>query len=385
LERKLKIVHLITRLELGGAQGNTIYTVEHLDPVQFEAHLWYGPGGFWDADVAKKIDASRRRRFRRLVRPLHPLFDLLVIFDLVRAFREAKPDIVHTHSSKAGIVGRIAARLARVPVIVHTFHGFGFNSQQKPWTRGVFIGLEKLSARWSDALVFVSQANWDEAKRLKIGSERRYARIRSGVDLKAYSENQNVSRRASVRKALELTDEPVVLTIGPFKPQKNLPDLILAAARLREKFSNVRVFIVGDGELRPQVESQIQELGLAQTVTLLGWRKDIPDLMAVADVFAMTSLWEGLPRALVEAMASSVPAVCYDTDGVRDLLSQGGGYLVPLKDVQALTEKIDLLLINKEEAKRRGAQGPAIVQSEFDIDEMVRSQERLYLKLISRS
>ncbi len=382
-ERKLKVVHLITRLELGGAQGNTIHTVEHLDPARFDAHLWFGPGGYWDSEVEKKFPSDRRKSFPHLVRSIHPLFDFLVIRELAESLRRETPDVLHTHSSKAGIVGRIAARLAGVPILVHTFHGFGFNKEQKPWTRALFIFLERLTARWTHALVFVSQANWDEAKSLRFGKVDRYHRIRSGIPLKSFQHVREGANRAMIREKLKLGSDPVLLTVGPFKPQKNLVDLVSATVRIKQRHPKLKVLIVGDGEQRPFLEKMISDLKLSDTIQLLGWRRDIPALMAVADIFVMTSLWEGLPRSLAEALAAGLPAVCYDADGVRDLLSKGGGFLIPSKDLKAFVEKVDSLFINKELARALSSQGPALVQNEFDIDQMVRDQEALYEQLVS--
>lgn len=383
-DQKVKVVHLITRLELGGAQGNTIYTVENLNPERYETHLWYGPKGYWDDEVAERIPSQRRRAFSRLVRAIHPLYDFLVVRDLIRAFRDLKPTIVHTHSSKAGIVGRIAAHLAGVPIIIHTFHGFGFNRQQKPWTRALFIHLEKWTARWSRALIYVSQANWEEAKSLGIGDENIYHRIRSGIPLKEFQKNQNANVRKDARAKYSLGSDPVLLTIGAFKPQKNLLEFLEVTAELKRQHPGLKALIVGDGTQRRLLEQKINEWGLKETVSLLGWRKDISELMAAADLFVMTSLWEGLPRALAEALASGLPAVCYDADGVRDLLSKGGGFLIPSRAKDLMVAKLNALINNKELRQKLAAEGPDLVKREFDIDEMVQEQDLLYQQLITK-
>ncbi|MBV9079688.1 MAG: glycosyltransferase, partial [Elusimicrobia bacterium] len=320
----VKVVHLVTMLELGGAQGNTIYTVRHLDPSRFDAHLWCGPGGFWDNDVRSDLARDGRLKFfSRLVRPVHPLFDFLVIFDLWRAFRAARPAVVHTHSSKAGIVGRIAARLAGVPVIVHTFHGFGFNDRQKPWTRSVFTALERLTARWSTALIFVSKSNQQTAAELRIGRPERYHLIRSGIPLESLRRTRLTARREDVLRELGIpADAAVITTISAFKPQKNLTDFLELGRRLAEKNSRVHLLLLGDGEQRAELEEHAKRIGLDAHVHMPGWRRDAAAILAASNAFVLTSLWEGLPRALVEAMTLGVPSVCYETDGVRDLLNE---------------------------------------------------------------
>ena len=143
----IKVVHLITLLEFGGAQGNTLHTVQTLNPNLFETSLWAGSGAYWDEKVSYFVETKNRIRFfRSLVRPLHPIFDVFALFFIWKALREVKPTILHTHSSKAGIIGRVAGWLAGVPILIHTFHGFGFNKEQKPWTRWHFIFLEKIIA-----------------------------------------------------------------------------------------------------------------------------------------------------------------------------------------------------------------------------------------------
>lgn len=377
----IKVVHLITRLELGGAQGNTLYTVENLSSDRYETHLWTGPGGYWDTIAIKKFGSVKRVRFfSHLVRPINPLFDVWIILDLVRAFRKEKPDILHTHSSKAGIVGRIAGKIAGVPLIVHTFHGFGFNNRQRPWTRALFLLLEKLCAPLTDRFIFVSEANRREAEQKMISVPNRSHLIRSGVSLAAFRANQSPSRKKETRIKLKIGDEPVLVTIGPFKAQKNLLDFINVIFELKKDHPSLKALVVGDGEQRSMLENRIAQLDLTQTVQLLGWRIDTADILAAADIFVMTSLWEGLPRSLVEAMASGLPAVCYDTDGVHDLLGKAGGILVPQGDRDGMVQSLHSLLINNELRNRLGKEAAGLIGPDFDIDVMVRQQDELYLK-----
>jgi glycosyltransferase involved in cell wall biosynthesis len=383
---KFKVVHLVTRLDMGGAQGNTLYTVENLNADEFDSFLWYGAGGYWDEHVENSAYLKPRSRvFKRLVRSLHPVWDIVVIWDLYRALRELKPDILHTHSSKAGIVGRIAGWLARVPLIIHTYHGFGFNEEQISFIRTFFVGLEKLTAPLAQKLIFVSQSNLNEARSRNIGHPDQYKLIRSGIQLGGFFRNQDPAVRDTLRLAWGIGAEPVITTIGPFKPQKNLIDFLDVCSRLAVQYPTLKAYVVGDGEERSKLEAFLQTRNLLDRVTLLGWRRDVADILAISDIFVMTSLWEGLPRALAEAMASGLPSVCYDTDGVRDLLSQGGGILIPKKDVQMMTKEIDALLRDKNKAGQLGREAPTLVKDEFDIDRMVKQQEQLYMTLANPS
>ncbi len=379
LPKKIKIVQLITLLELGGAQGNTIYTADHLDPNIFETHLWAGRGAFWDNEVERKwIHTGRLKFFSRLKRSIHPLFDILVILELARALKELRPDIIHTHSSKAGIVGRIAAKLAGVPQMIHTYHGFGFNKYQKFWTRVLFIGLEKLCAHFSSKLIFVSQANLDEAATLKIGQQEQYVLIRSGIQIRHVVNKAAATDREKGKLSLGLSSGPVISTIGAFKPQKNLLEFVEAAKEILLTVPDAHFLIIGDGVQRGLIDARIAAYKLQDRIILLGWRQDIPALLALTDVFVLTSLWEGLPRALVEAMILGIPSVCYDTDGVHDILGLKGGYIVPHGSWKLAAIKISGILRNKDEFDRLSREAKSVITEEFDIDYMVRKLDELY-------
>ncbi len=382
--RPVRVVHIITLLELGGAQGNTIHTVTHLSQPEFEAHLWSGQGAYWDNRLDPRLKQEKRLRFfRLLVRPIHPLFDVLVIVQLWWQLKLLRPDIVHTHSSKAGIVGRIAARLARVPVVVHTVHGFGFNDRQRPWVRRLFVTLERFTAQLSDRLIFVSESNRDEAQHLGIGDRDRSVLIRSGVPLqKIRMEAAGASREKTLADLEIPSGASVITTIGAFKPQKNLRDFFTIARSLTGLYPELYFLIIGDGDLRPVLEALRREWGLEKRLKMPGWRHDVPACLAATSVFVLTSLWEGLPRALVEALALGVPSVCYDADGVRDLLSKGGGILIKRGDVSTAVSRIQDLLEHRPVAETLRTKGISLITDDYDIDAMVRRQEELYRTLV---
>jgi glycosyltransferase involved in cell wall biosynthesis len=373
-----KAVHIITRLDFGGAQGNTLYTAAHLDQERFDAVIIAGRGGALQDQAAP----SRTSFAENLVRPISPLKDLAAFFELRALLKRLRPEIVHTHSSKAGILGRLAAASAGVPVIVHTFHGFGFHPLQNFFKRGLYILLEKLCARLSSALIFVSRSNMATARAAGIGAPKQYRLIRSGVKLSAYPARID---RAAVRGALGLAPEDlVVLSIGNAKPQKNPGHFLEAAARLAPVFPAARFVFVGGGEALEDLRAQARARGLAKSCLFTGWRSDSADLLAAADVFALVSLWEGLPRALVEAMKTGLPSVCYATDGVTDILKDGeNGCCVPQGDLDAFCTALDRLLADGALRARLAAGAAASDLAEFDIDFMVRQQEALYSELLA--
>ncbi|MBI3554500.1 MAG: glycosyltransferase family 4 protein [Elusimicrobia bacterium] len=382
--RKIKVVHVITRLDLGGAQQNTLHTVRHLDASRFEVLLVCGRGGPLEGEVAAMPPEAHWRALfmSSLVRHIHPGLDLLAFLQLVSLFHSERPDVVHTHSSKAGVLGRLAAAAAGVPCVVHTYHGFGFNDYQSPWIKAFYVWAERLCCALSDALIFVSNANRDYARRHRLGRPDRYRLIRSGIklsDFPASVENPG-QKKASLGLGMH---KPLVLSVGNLKPQKNPGDFVALAEKVAAAGRDCSFLYIGDGPLRRRLEYLLIATGLGNRFALPGWRRDIPELMAVADVFVLTSLWEGLPRALVEAMKSGLPCVCYATDGVLDLLEDGvNGFVVPQGNVTLLGERVARLLADEDLRRRIGRKAAESIGEEFDIDAMVRRQERLYDELL---
>jgi len=382
--RAVRVCHVITRLDLGGAQDNTLYTVSHLR-APFVPSLVCGPGGILDREALRL--GVPLRFIRALRRRIRPHRDLEAIARLARVFREERPDIVHTHSSKAGIVGRLAARLAGVPHIVHTIHGYGFHSGQ-PWMlRRALIGAERLAGRVTTHFIAVSRANLEEGIALGLYGPDRVTLIRSGVRLEDFSAaargGAGQEARAALRRELGLSgDTPLVGMVACLKPQKSPLTFVEVAARVARQAPAAAFVLAGDGELRPQVERRARELNLAARLHLLGWRRDVPRLMAAFDVLLHTSRWEGLPRVLPEAIAASVPIVATGVDGTRDILRDGEtGFVCAPHDAEGLAAGVLRLLGDRHLAAAIALRARSVLP-EFDIDGMVRAQERLYLALV---
>lgn len=375
------VCHIITKLELGGAQHNTLFTVGHLDRTKFRPVLITGEVGLLDSD-AKSMAGVEFYQIPVLRREIRPMTDLRALISMTRLLRRIKPAIVHTHSSKAGILGRLAAWLAGVPVIIHSIHGYGFTRFQPSLERWGLVAAERLAACVTNRFFSVSEANRRLGMNLGLFSADRCRVVRSGVDLGRL-------RRIRVdveEKQRELGLEPGRPTIGmvsPLKPQKAPLDFVRVAARVHRVRPEVQFLLVGDGELRRAVERTVAELGLRQVFHLVGWRRDVPEVLRCLDLFMLTSLWEGLPRVYLEAVASGVPVVGTRVDGAGEVIMEGvNGYLLPPGDVEGLADRALYLLSHSSIAARMRQQGDALTP-EFDIYEMVRLQEREYERLLA--
>lgn len=380
--RRARIVHLITRLELGGAQQNTLYCVEHHDRARFSVSLWAGQGGMLD-DVALAIPDADVRIVPWIVHPIAPLRDAGAVLRLAAGLREV--DLLHTHSSKAGILGRAAARLAGVPGVVHTVHGWSFNDAQAPATRRAYLEAERAAARVTDRIVCVSHADRDRGLASGIGHPSQYRILRSGIDPRAYAAQRDGRER--VRRAIGATPEDLVVgSLANLKPQKAPLDFVEAARIARSRDPRLRFFIAGDGPMRAEVEAAVARAGLQGAFTLLGWRDDVPDLLAGMDVFLLTSLFEGLPRAVLQAMAAAVPVVATHTGGVEDVIVDGvTGRLVPPGDPGAAAEAIVSLAADAALRMRFARSAASRLNEEFDIRRLVSDLEDLYDDVLARA
>ncbi|MEN3014309.1 MAG: glycosyltransferase family 4 protein [Endomicrobiia bacterium] len=392
MKNKIKVIHLITKLELGGAQRNTLYTVKNLDKSKFDVYLISGVGGILDVETKELKQYGVKVLFiKNLIREINPLRDFLAFLSIYNYLINLKPHIIHTHSSKAGILGRWAAFFANIFIknrikIIHTFHGFGFSRFHNFFVRHFYIFLEYITGKISDILIFVSKDNIETAKKLKIGNFKKYILIRSGIKIKEfYNISENEELKISKRKELNITDERIITTIGPFKPQKNLKDFIKMAKIVTYNLPHhkLKFLIVGDGAQRELLVFLAKALRVYDKILFLSWQKDIRGILSITDIFVLTSLWEGLPRSAVEALVSGVPVVAYAVDGLNDIIkSEVNGFLVKPKDVKELSEKIILLLTdNKIFSKIKKFTCDSIDET-FDIDYMMKQQEKLYINLL---
>jgi len=330
----ITVAHIITRLDLGGAQQNTIDTCIGLDRRRFRVRLLYGPGGPLD-DRLSTLAPEERRPIPRLGRAIALGDDGGALFQIREALADLGPCIVHTHSSKAGILGRCAARSLGLRGVVHSIHGFAFHAGQPPWKRRVFVEAERRAAQWTRAFLSVSRASVAEAQARGIIKPRHMVRIvRSGMDLSPFADADG--QRAEARAALGAPAGPLFLCVANLKAQKAPLDLVAAFDQVRRRRPDAELWFVGDGPLRPAVEAELARRRLGG-FRLLGWRRDVPRLVAACDVMVLASIFEGLPRTAVQAVRARRPFVGTRVDGTAEVIEDGiNGLLVEPRAPDAL-------------------------------------------------
>jgi len=370
-----KIVFIITKLELGGAQKSVLYSVKNLNRPPLKTYLICGKGGYLDKKAKK--DFKNLFFIPDLQREISPFKDLKAFWQIRKRLKNIKPDIVHTNSSKAGILGRLAAfTLSRKIKIIHTVHGFAFYDGQKKLKRNFYILLEKLLSKITDKIIFVSRADMDNALKLKITKAAQAVLIRAGVEVKTKQNFKDFDKAAKLKSLGLKENAKIILSLANLKPQKNPLDMVKAAAIVCKKQPDTVYLYTGAGPLKQQTLKLIVKNKLKKNFKLLGPRKDIYELLALSDVFTLSSLWEGLPMALAEALFMEVPAVCYDSGGIKEILQDGkNGFLIPRGNYKALAAN-HLKALNKKDFTFNNDD-----LEDFDIKNMIKRQKELYLSL----
>lgn len=375
---RLRVVHIITKLDLGGAEQNTLYSVSHLNRSLFDPHLITGPGGLLDYEV-ERMDSVPVQFVGELSREIRPIADHEAYLRVRAILRELKPDIVHTHWSKAGIVGRLAAAAEKVPVIVHTYHGFGFHQFQPPGAFRLSVALEREANRRSHHVIFVSWQNGKSAEEMDLIQNCSTSLIRTGVEVEPLLQ---AKRNEVFRKEFGISRKAkVVGMIASLRPQKDPLTFVEAAALVAKKEHDVKFLLFGGGELADAVTRRAAKKLRSINFSYAGWSRNVPDVLANLDLLVVPSLWEGLPRVVPEATIAGVPVIASKVDGIREIIFEGrnGAFAEP-HDPEDFAEKI---LVALKEDWKVDPELSRQIQHEYDIREMVRQEEALYLKLCS--
>ncbi|KPJ63249.1 MAG: hypothetical protein AMS15_01145 [Planctomycetes bacterium DG_23] len=384
----MKVLHIITRFILGGAQENTLFTVEglHRSP-KWEVALATGPAIGPEGELINRARQGGLRLFiiDEMRREINPWRDLLTLIKLLLLIHRMRPEIVHTHSSKAGILGRLAAHLLKVPVIIHTIHGLPFHPYQGRLSNRTFITLEKMAARWTDKLICVADAMRDQAVAAAVAPPEKFITIYSGMEVEEFLKESDEGQKVRQDLGIPL-NVPVVGKIARLFPLKGYEYVLQAIPQVLAKFPQVRFLFVGDGILREALEKEAREKGFAENVVFAGLvePKKIPVFLKAMDVVVHASLREGLARVLPQALISGKPVISYDVDGAREVVFPGKtGWLIPPKSVDELTRATVEALSQPDEARKMGERGRSLFTERFRAQVMVERIGRLYQELLA--
>ncbi len=383
-------MHVITRLILGGAQENTLLTVEGLDRLGgYRTTLVTGPAIGPEGEL---VERARRRGVDLIVLPnlrraISPWRDALAFKALLWVFRDERPDIVHTHSSKAGILGRLAARSAGAPVIIHSIHGPPFHAQQGRTANWLFRRAEKLVAADTSRFISVADAMTDAFVEAGIAPREKFITIYSGMEVAPFLAQDG--SRARVRAEFGIrADEIVIGKIARLFHLKGHEDVLRAFAEAAPRAPAARLLLVGDGVLRDRLGALAASLGLAGKVTFAGLvsPERIPEMIKAMDLLVHASLREGLARVLPQALLSGCPVISYDVDGAREVVRDGvTGFLVPAGSVAGLREAMLRALANLDAARAMALKGRELFLDQFRAETMVRRIADVYEEELTRA
>ena len=383
----LRIMHVSTRLILGGSQENTVLSCEGQADRGHAVSLVYGPiygpeGSLLER--ARSHGGIETIQTPRLVRPVNPVKDLRCYRDLRRLIADWKPDVVHTHSSKAGVLGRFAAWTQDVPCVVHTIHGLPFHPYQSRVKNLLYVAAERAAARRCHRIVVVAEAMREQALAEHIGTAGQYVTVLSGMDTATFLESGQ--HRDAVRAELGFGPDDFVLgTIARLAELKGHDDLLDALGPVMRTRENLKLLWIGDGWWRTRLLRRVAQMHLADRVVHTGLVEParIPGLLAACDALAHPSYREGLPRAVPQALLSGVPVVVYDIDGANEACSQGRtGRLVEPGDLAGLRDAVQWMMDNPRERAAMGERGREACRERFDASTMVEKLEKVYASVL---
>jgi glycosyltransferase involved in cell wall biosynthesis len=367
--RRLKVAYIVTRGDdLGGAQVHVRDVAAAMRERGHAATVLCGPAGIFTDELAER--GLPFRCLPHLVRPIDPGKDALALMELRGAMRELRPDLVSLHSSKTRLLGAIAARMSGIPVLA-TVHGWPFADAVPERRRKFYVFYERQAARLATAVVTVSHYDKDLAERHRVGARGRITVVHNGMPDDPRQRDHH------------LASNPVrLLMVGRHSPQKDHPALFRALAELRDHPWTIE--LVGTGPAQDRHEAMARELGFAQRVSFLGYRKDVPDLMATADGYVLVSNWEGLPRSIIEAMRAGLATISSDVGGCREVVrDHETGYLVPRGDATALARRLADLIDGRQKRRILGANARRLFEQEFTFEKMFGRTLAVYRQILA--
>lgn len=383
--KKIKIIHLITRLDSGGSAENTFLTAREFRRRGYETAIWAGTGFDLPREIKKEAEESGIPLLfiPSLVRSIHPLKDLRALITLCRLLKKEKPDILHTHTSKTGFLGRLAGRLAGVPVRVHTPHGHVFYGYFGPLKTRFFIFLEWLAARWTDAIIPLTAHGVAEHLARGIGKREQLVAIPSGVDFLTLAFSKELRRE--MRGRFNIPESAwVVGSLGRFVPIKGFDLIVEAAPQVLKSFPSAYFYLAGVGPMKEKLVQKIGQMGLEKKFIFDDFQEVLGPLHLI-DIFLLPSRNEGQSRTLVQAMALQKGIVASAVGGVPDVIQNGvTGLLVPPNDSGNLARAILELLQDPNKIRRMGEAASREARSRFGLQGMIDLLEQLYQRLLSQ-
>lgn len=383
----VRVCRIIGRLNIGGPARHAILLAQGLRAHGYDTVLVAGREGAGEGNL-HTLAAEKDVKpliLPQLGREIRPHRDCAALVTLVRLLRQLRPDIVHTHTAKAGALGRVAAKLAGVPIIVHTFHGHVLDGYFSRGTTRFFLGIERCLAAITTKVLTVSDGQCRDIRRLRIGRPETVGVMPLGLELDGFLRSD--LRRGEIRRKLGVTREvPLVGIIARLAPIKDHTTFLEAASELHKSRPDVRFLIVGDGELRSRLEQHAHALGLDTCTHFLGWQRDLEPIYADLDLAVLSSLNEGTPVSLIEAMAAGLPVVATKVGGIPDLVVDGKtGLLVPPKDPMAMSRAIETLLGDADRRRQIGRLGREVVYPMYSDAALIDRMHRLYSSLLHAS
>jgi len=386
LDKRIKVAHIIARMITGGADENTLFTVQGLDKDRYEVDLIMGEE--FDESILKRIKDKNINiiQIKGLKWKLNFLYDPIVLIKLIKLMRKNHCDIVHTHTTKAGILGRIAARIAGVPVIVHGLHGSTFEAFDSGLLNWLLFFFERLTGRFTDAYISVSGVLSEKYVKKGIGKKENYHTVYSGIELdKFYEVREKIDCEKKQRELGIDSKDFIIGNVARLETRKGHKFLIDAFKKVIEERNScpLKLLIIGEGEERGNLENYVKEVNLEDKIIFTGYREDVEELMAIMDIFVLTSLREGLPRVLVQAAAVGMPSVAFNVDGVPEIIKDNhNGFLVKVKDVEQLENRIVKYMNNKELVSLHGQNGREFIGNKWSIKGMVDRIDKIYQDLV---
>lgn len=380
---KPKVLNIITRLERGGAPQALLETIWPMSK-EFDIDLATGQTEDADLDLTQEVIDSGLPLIQvpSMRRSPHPIRDFQALRHLIRIIKNGNYDLVHTHTSKAGFLGRIAAKYCKIPAVVHSPHGTILEGYFSSLITKIYIYLERITAPIAQTIICLTTREIDQYLNANIGKRDQYTYVFNGIDIAKFS--NMTQTRQSVRQSLGLSPKSIVcITVGRLVPVKGQSDLIDALPDVLAEYPDTHILIVGEGELRDDLLQQTQTLNLEDHVHFLGWRTDIPNLLGASDIFALPSLNEGLGLVLIEAMAQHLPTIATQVGGVPEVVLDGKtGLLVPAQSATKMSEALNDLIANPQKREHMGEAGYQRAVEHFSIQSTVEKTAAIYRNLI---